>query len=206
MSKTMIKNVIFDVGMVLVNFRYREYLRDLGFSQDIEEIFCKRIVESPLWGELDKGIRETEDIVNEMKNNVMDYPDEAELFFENIHDIVETYPYAFPWIEELKQKGLCVYLLSNYPKELFNIHSKGKFTFMDAIDGKIVSGYVKIVKPDPAIYQLLLDTYNLRPEECVFLDDRKENIEAAGKLGMHTILFENYNQSKTLLNEMLSKQ
>lgn len=204
MSMTIIKNIIFDVGMVLVNFRYKEYLRELGFSEELENIFCQEIIENPLWGELDKGIRETEEIIIEMKSRVANYPDEADLFFDNIHDIVETYPYAVPWMEELKQKGLRIYLLSNYPKELFDMHSKGKFTFMDTIDGKIVSGFVKLVKPDPAIYRLLLDTYDLRPEECVFLDDRKENIEAAKKLGMHTILFQNYEQAKSLLDQMIS--
>ena len=199
----MIKNIVFDIGMVLVNFRYKEYLRDLGFSKEIEAIFCERIVESPLWGELDRGIRKTDDIVNEMKRSVTDYPKEADLFFDNIHDIVETYSYAVPWMEELKQKGLHIYLLSNYPQELFDMHSKGKFTFMDVIDGKIISGYVKTVKPEPAIYRLLFDTYHLIPEECIFLDDRKENIEAAGKLGMHTILFENYEQAKFELDQLL---
>lgn len=201
----MIKNVIFDIGMVLINFRYREYMEELGFSKELQEIFCEKIIENILWGELDLGVRETEDIIREMKSRVLEYPAEADAFFDRINDIVETFPYALPWIRGLKQKGYRVYLLSNYPKELFALHAKEKFTFADAVDGRIVSGYVKMVKPDPEIYKLLCMTYNLKPEECVFLDDREDNLESAGALGFHTVRFQNYEQAKTELEALLQE-
>lgn len=201
----MIKNVIFDIGMVLINFRYREYMEELGFSKELQEIFCEKIIENILWGELDLGVRETEDIIREMKSRVLEYPAEADAFFDRINDIVETFPYALPWIRGLKQKGYRVYLLSNYPKELFALHAKEKFTFADAVDGRIVSGYVKMVKPDPEIYKLLCMTYNLKPEECVFLDDREDNLISAGALGFHTVRFLNYEQAKAELEALLQE-
>lgn len=199
----MIKNVVFDIGMVLANFRYREYMEELGFSEELQEIFCKKIVENPLWGDLDLGVRASEDVVREMKERVLEYPAEADAFFDRISDIVETFPYALSWIREVKQKGYRVYLLSNYPKEVFALHAKEKFTFADAVDGRIVSGYVKMVKPDPEIYKLLCMTYDLVPEECVFLDDRADNIEAAEALGFHTIRFQNYEQARAELEILL---
>ena len=201
----MIKNVIFDVGMVLINFRYREYMEDLGFSKEQQEIFCEKIIENKLWGDLDLGVRKTEDIIREMKDRVTEYPAEADAFFDRISDIVETFPYALPWIREIKQKGYRVYLLSNYPKELFALHAKEKFTFADAVDGRIVSGYVKMVKPDPEIYKLLCMTYDLQPEECVFLDDREDNLNSAEALGFHTIRFQNYEQARTELEALLKE-
>lgn len=201
----MIKNVIFDVGMVLINFRYREYMEDLGFSKEQQEIFCEKIIENKLWGDLDLGVRKTEDIIREMKDRVTEYPVEADAFFDRINDIVETFPYALPWIREIKQKGYGVYLLSNYPKELFALHAKEKFTFADAVDGRIVSGYVKMVKPDPEIYKLLCMTYDLQPEECVFLDDREDNLKSAEALGFHTIRFQNYEQARAELEVLLKE-
>lgn len=199
----MIRNVVFDIGMVLVNFRYREYMEDLGFSKEIQEIFCKNIVENILWGDLDLGVRSAEEVIRDMKDSVSEYPAEADAFFEQINDIVETFPYALPWIQELKREGYRVYLLSNYPKDLFALHAKGKFTFADAVDGRIVSGYVKMVKPDPEIYKLLCMTYDLKPEECVFLDDREDNLKSAMALGFHTVRFQNYEQARAELEKLL---
>lgn len=199
----MIKNVIFDIGMVLINFRYREYMEDLGFSKEQQEIFCRKIIENSLWGDLDLGMRTEEDVIRDMKSRVAEYPDEADAFFDRINDIVETFPYALPWITELKQEGYRVYLLSNYPKSLFALHAREKFTFTDAVDGRIVSGYVRLVKPDPEIYRLLCMTYDLKPEECVFLDDRADNVKTAAALGFHTIRFQNYEQAKAELEKLL---
>lgn len=199
----MIRNVVFDIGMVLINFRYREYMEDLGFSKEVQEIFIKNIIENKLWGDLDLGVRSAEEVIRDMKDSVSEYPAEADAFFEQINDIVESFPYALPWIQELKREGYRVYLLSNYPKDLFAMHVKGKFTFTDAVDGRIVSGYVKMVKPDPEIYKLLCMTYDLRPEECVFLDDRTDNLESAKALGFHTVRFQNYEQARGELEILL---
>lgn len=202
---SMIRNVVFDIGMVLVNFRYREYMEDLGFSKEITDIFSKNIVENMLWGDLDLGVRPAEEVIRDMKDSVSQYPVEADAFFEQINDIVESFPYALPWIRELKREGYQVYLLSNYPKDLFAMHAKGKFTFADAVDGRIVSGYVKMVKPDPEIYKLLCMTYDLKPEECVFLDDREDNIKSARALGFHTVRFQNYEQARAELEVLLQE-
>lgn len=199
----MIRNVVFDIGMVLINFRYREYMEDLGFSKEVQEIFCKNIIENKLWGDLDLGVRSAEEVIRDMKNSVSEYPAEADAFFEQITDIVETFPYALPWIQELRREGYRVYLLSNYPKDLFALHVKEKFTFADAVDGRIVSGYVKMVKPDPEIYKLLCMTYDLKPEECVFLDDRTDNLESAGALGFHMVHFQSYEQARAELEILL---
>ena len=74
--------------------------------------------------------------------------------------------------------------------------------FNNALDGKIISYEVKTIKPEPAIYQALLDTYPILPDESVFLDDRKENIEGAKNFGFHTILFTQPDQAKEELRRM----
>jgi putative hydrolase of the HAD superfamily len=95
--------------------------------------------------------------------------------------------------------------LSNYPKSIFALHEeKGKFTFIDKIDGKVVSGYEGISKPDAGIYELLMDRYGLKADECVFIDDRPENIEVAKALGMEGIVFESYEQASIELENIVS--
>ena len=78
----MIKNIVFDIGMVLADFRYEEYMReDLNFPERVVQIFAERLVRNEIWDEFDLGVRETEDIIAEMKARVSEYPREAELFF-----------------------------------------------------------------------------------------------------------------------------
>ena len=74
---------------------------------------------------------------------------------------------------------------------------------LNSFDGVVVSSDVKMIKPNPEIYQYILKTYHLNPEESLFVDDMKENIEAAKALGIHGIVFETYEQAVRDLNELI---
>lgn len=202
----MIKNIVFDVGNVLVDFRWREYMKDLGFSDEVTEFLGEHMVMSPLWDELDRGLTPREEVIQQMKDLVPEYPREADLFFENIREIVITRKYSKGWLKELRERGYKVYLLSNYPKELFETHMEDRFDFINEIDGMVVSGYVHMVKPEPGIYQCLLEKYNLDPDECVFLDDRQINIDAALKEGFHGIVFQDYTSGREELEKLLKSK
>ena len=89
-------------------------------------------------------------------------------------------------LNKLKDKKYKCYVLSNWSWETFNGMDK-KYPFLNKFDGMIISGKEKLVKPDLQIYKLAIDRFNLTPEETVFVDDKKENIEAANKLGFLTI-------------------
>ena len=200
----MIKNIVFDIGMVLADFRYEEYMRkDLNFPETVVQIFADRLVRNSIWDELDLGVRETEDIISEMKSRVPEYPREAELFFDRIADIIKTYPYSRPWLADLKSRGYKVYLLSNYPRDTYTIHEKKHFDFAKLADGKVISGFERLSKPDPAIYRLLFKRYSLKPQECLFLDDRQVNIDAAMAEGMKAILFTSYEDAHEKLEAMI---
>lgn len=200
----MIRNVIFDIGMVLADFRYRDYMRDLGFPEETVELFVERVVLNELWDELDLSIRPYDDIISDMKARVPGYEKESELFFDHLVDIAAPYPYAYGWLKELKDRGYGVYLLSNYPDRVYTMHEKEKFDFAKLADGKIISGYEKIAKPDPAIYRLLLSRYGLDASECVFMDDRKENVAAAIDCGIRSFVFHDYDSARSQLESFLS--
>ncbi len=203
----MIRNIVFDIGNVLAAFRWEDYIRyDLGYPEEVVKTFGERFIVHPLWDEFDLGARETDDIIADMKATVPEYRDEVNAFFERITDIVETYPYSRIWIQGLKQRGYRVYLLSNYPRRTFRIHEHEKFDFVDLIDGKVVSGFECLSKPDPEIYRLLLERYQIKAEECVFLDDRQVNIDAAVRLGMQGILFTGYEDASRKLEKILNAE
>lgn len=200
----MIRNIVFDIGMVLADFRYDAYMReDLGFSDQVVKAFTDRLIKGGIWDELDLGVRETEDIIEEMKSKVSEYPEEAEIFFDRMMDIIRTYPYSKPWIESLKARGYRIYLLSNYPRDAYKMHEEKHFDFASVVDGKVISGIERMSKPDPRIYRLLCNRYSLIPEECVFLDDREVNIKAAIEEGMQGIVFTSYEDAYEKLEEIL---
>lgn len=201
----MIKNVVFDVGNVLVSFCWRELMDDLGIAKELQGVFEKTVFGSHLWGELDRGVIEEAEVLKMLREENKEHLAEFDLIWSNRDKLVKPFDYAVEMMKTLKEKGLKVYLLSNYPKDLFTMHTEcGRFPFMDFVDGKVVSGFVQLVKPDREIYEYLLDTYDLKAEECVFIDDRAENVEAAKAIGINGIWFWDYEQAWGELEKMIS--
>jgi putative hydrolase of the HAD superfamily len=201
----MIKNVIFDVGNVLVDFRWRALMDDLGMSVDRQEEFAEKVFGSKWWGELDRGALDEDYVLGKLRENNSEHLDEFNLLWDNREYLVETYDYVNAWFDSIKARGLRIYLLSNYPKSIFVLHEEtGKFTFIDKIDGRVVSGFIGMVKPDEDIYKHLVDKYGLQYEECVFIDDRPENIDTAKALGMKGIVFDNYTQASQELDNIIN--
>lgn len=199
----MIKNMIFDVGNVLVKFRPKEVMEELGFAPGRVQELLKATVQGALWKELDRGVIPEEEVIAQMRSRVAEdaRADFDRFMTEGKELLVLTYSYAADWLRECKEQGYHVYLLSNYPVSYFELHSS-VFSFLPYIDGKIVSGYVKMLKPDPGIYHCLLDTYHLRAEECLFFDDLPGNVEAAKSMGMHGICFTGYEEARRLAAEI----
>ena len=101
-------------------------------------------------------------------------------------------------IKDLRSKKHEIYGLTNWSMETFPIARK-KFGILQMIDRYVVSGAEKLIKPDPRLFQVLLDRYNLKAEECTFIDDNPDNVAAAQKLGMQGIAFTN---AETLRKEL----
>lgn len=188
----MIKNIIFDIGMVLVDFRWKGVMEDLHFPEEVIEYLDVNFINSKNWNELDRGVMKTEDIIANVKAVNPAYGEYVDRFFVHLADTIVSYDYSAPMMKSLKERGFKLYLLTNYPDELFKVSEREKFTFMPYVDGKIVSSRVHFIKPDPEIYKVLLNEYDLKPEECIFMDDRKGNIDAANALGIHGFVFKSY--------------
>lgn len=196
----MIKNIIFDIGNVLVDFRWREIMSSLQLDQKTQDIFETSVFGSALWHEFDHGTMDEDEVIEKLRENNQDKVEALNLVWEHRDELVKPFPYCVSWIQMLKAKGYKTYLLSNYPSSLFTMHTEnGSFPFLQDVDGKIVSGFVKLVKPEADIYEKLMSEYQLKAEECVFIDDRKENVDTAIRLGMKGIVFESYEQANSEL-------
>ncbi len=183
----MIKNIIFDIGNVLLTFEPKKFL--LKFTQDNKHInsFISNVIDSEVWLQMDRGSISVEEAKNLFLSK---YPEEKKLltlFFENWLEIFIPIKENIQIMEKLNQNGYKIFALSNFIKESFKYVVK-KFSFFALFDGQVISWQEKVIKPEDAIYNILLHRYNLIPQECVYLDDHKNFLEPAQKLGMSTIL------------------
>jgi len=203
----MIKNIIFDIGGVLVDFLPEHTLAQMGLSEKEVNTIAKKTALGPHWKELDRGVMSKEEVFELMINDVpKKYQEHARTFLtKEALKTVTSRPYARQWLHDLKAQGLNIYLLTNYPEWMFDNHWVTTFTFTDYVDGKIVSAKEKLIKPDAVIYEALLNKYNLNPQESVFIDDRIENIEAAKALKINGIHFTEFDKVSKKLEEMLEE-
>ena len=197
----MIKTIIFDIGNVLAHFRWEDYINDAGYTDDMKEKVSKATVLSPRWDELDRGARDEKDIIAECVSAEPEAEKEILQLFNDSSQLVKEYAYSSKLLRTLKDNGYKVYLLSNYPRFSFK-YAKENFGFFNYIDGMVVSYMVKTIKPEPEIYQILIDKYNINPEETVFLDDHIVNIDGAKPFGLNTILVESYDQMISELTKL----
>ena len=195
------KNIVFDVGQVLIAFDYRNYMRRLGFSEEVVELFAKNMVETEFWDQLDLGVKMEADARETFSAKFPDHKEEVKLFWDNIMDIVYEYDYSVPMIQTLKDHGWHVYILSNYPIETAELHWP-TFKFLPLTEGHIISGFEKVAKPDPKIFKLLESRFGLDLTESIFVDDRQVNIDGAEAVGMKGILFEGYEELMSKFKEM----
>ena len=196
----MIKNVIFDVGKVLVEWEPLVAMKKLGFDDATAKAVAAATTDSPEWDESDRSVGTDEEILAMLIGNAPEYEKEIRTFWENISLPIYQYDYARAWIRELKSKGYGVYILSNYGRWTYQ-NTTEALSCLEDVDGAVFSYQVHQMKPEPEIYQTLLTKYGLKAEECVFLDDRQVNIDGAKAQGMEGIVFTSYEEAVERLKE-----
>ncbi len=188
-----INTVVFDIGNVLVDFSWREKLVKLGFEDRMIDRIAKATVDSSDWVELDRGVLTTEEIIGLFVENDPEIEAEIRRAFADFTDIVTKRDETIPWIRSLKAAGYKVLVLSNFSKVAVE-GCADAMKFLEEVDGGILSYRDKVVKPDEAIYKLLMERYDLIPEKTVFIDDTPVNIETARRLGWKGIVFKSREQ------------
>ncbi len=200
----MIRNIIFDIGQVLVSYDWRLYTEGLGFSKAMAERIGHAMFLSDGWNELDRGVLSTEEVADSFVRNDPDIEKEIREVFRGAGKAVQEREFAPVWVKELKDRGYRVYYLSNYSYHMYEGSEHILKKFLDLMDGGVFSCEAKMIKPEAGIYDKLLDDYGLKAEECVFMDDNPQNVEGARKRGIHGILFTDYDETKQKLEELLN--
>ena len=192
----MVKNIILDVGKVLVAWEPEDAMKKLGFDDKTVKAVADATVNTPVWTETDRGVWSDEQILQAFYEKAPEYKKEIDLFWNHLELAIKQFSYTKEWISNMKKEGLYVYILSNYGDWTYQRTKDNALDFLLLTDGDIFSYSVRQVKPDVEIYETLLKKYQLTADECVFIDDRMENIEGAEKAGIHGICFETIEQVK----------
>ncbi|MCR5656535.1 MAG: HAD family phosphatase [Butyrivibrio sp.] len=188
-----ITTVIFDIGEVLVDFCWKDFLINKGFDEEMAERIGDASVRTSQWKEIDRGVLDTKAIIDSFVKNDPEIEEEIRRGYDDFSGLLKKRERTIPWIKALKNNGYKVLYLSNFSEQALSANPFMN-EFLELTDGGILSYRDKVIKPDAAIYNLLMERNNLTPKECVFIDDTAENIEAAKALGMKGIVFKNYEQ------------
>jgi len=196
-----IKNIVFDMGGVLIDFNPDRSLKN-HFPEELHEKVKKETFLSREWVEMDRGTIEVEEAVEIMCSRL---PEElrAEASKMVLDRETEMPPldFMYPVVEAIHNKGYKIYLLSNCPMWLYEFRKTvPAFSFFD---GFVVSAEYNIVKPEEGIYTVLFDKFKLEPSECFFIDDSEKNIEVGAKMGMkaHCFADKNVERLKSALSD-----
>ena len=189
-----IRNIVFDVGNVLVTYDWETYLRSFGFPEEEYRAIADAVFRSDVWNERDRGLRTEEEYVADFIAGAPQYEADILRVMQDVRKVILPRDYAPVWTRLLKERGYHLYILSNYCQSTLE-ETKPLMKFLKDMDGVIFSCEEKQIKPEPPIYQTLLTRYQLDPARCVFIDDREENCEAARRAGMKAIRFESFSQT-----------
>lgn len=201
----MIKNIIFDVGNVLLGFDPERYLAKTGYTEEEKQILRENMFHHPLWLDADRGVVQGDALREGFAANA---PEHRELIvdaFDHADQTLWELPYAREWTRSLKERGYHLYVLSNYGIDLYE-RTKHMMCFLPYMDGVLFSYECHLIKPEREIYAHLCDMFHLDPAECVFMDDREENIDAAVRYGMQGICFRNFEDTCEKLEQLLTEK
>jgi 2-haloacid dehalogenase len=193
--------VVFDIGGVLIDWNPRYLYRKL-FAEDTTamEEFLNSVC-TPDWNLQQDAGRPWKEAIDDLSAR---YPEKAELIAAydlNWDEMVSgPIPGTADLLWELKRRGTPVYCITNFSVDKLN-RARERFAELNAFDGIVISGEVRLLKPDAAIYRRLLDQHDLHAEDTLFVDDVQHNVEGARAVGMHAVRFVD---ADTLRNDLTS--
>jgi epoxide hydrolase-like predicted phosphatase len=183
----MIRNIIFDLGNVLISFIPSEYLKKKNYPLNIRNTILNDIFRSEEWKKLDNGDITVQEAIESITLKSALKREEIALVFDLRTDIMFPLDDNVRLLPELKKQGFRVFFLSNFHLDTFEV-VKNDYFFFRYFDGGVISADIKLSKPDIRIYSHILDKYSLNPKECLYIDDIEENILAAESAGMQGYL------------------
>lgn len=196
----MIKNVIFDLGNVVLKLKWDIVLNRYTEDPETKELLTRVIFDSQEWKDLDMGTIEKDKALGLMLSKLPVYlHDACKGIMDDWTDALIINDNIIKLLEKLRNNGYKTFVLSNAPHEIPPFLTNKDLD--KYFDGQIISAQEKVSKPDSKIYNILLERFNLTAQESIFLDDKKENIDAAIDANINGIVYD-YNNHENMLLEL----
>ncbi|MBR5349199.1 MAG: HAD family phosphatase [Lachnospiraceae bacterium] len=184
-----VRNIVLDMGNVLLDYNPEFVLDTFCETEEEKNVIRKELFEGPEWALGDRGDIKDKDRFDLVKVRVPEKYHEVLRKCTDHWDIcMDPLPGAREFCKYVKEQGYGIYVLSN-ASDLFYTYFP-KFLPLSFFDGVFVSSDYRMLKPDPEIYKAFLDRYGLKAEECLFIDDRTDNVNGAAQVGMNTFRFQ----------------
>jgi putative hydrolase of the HAD superfamily len=199
----MIRNIVFDLGNVLISFRPADYFARMNYPAELKNRILSDIFASREWLMLDNGDISLHAAIESIAGKTSLEREEIARIFNLRLDIMFPLGKNADLLPGLKKRGFRLYYLSNFPIDIFD-DVKNSYDFFRHFDGGIISSEVRYSKPDPLIYDSLLKKYGLDPAECLYIDDVETNVLAAEEAGMKGYTTFGSDDISASLHEILS--
>ena len=201
----MTKNLVFDFGKVLVEYDFVDFFRRLIPDARRCMQLASIMTDDETLRRFDREEKPIEELVKDLISENPAFEDEIRLFAERYPEIITgEMPGMKELLVRLKGEGFSLYGLSNWCSKVYV--TMGQYDIFQLMDGYVISSEEHLVKPEAGIYHRLYEKFGLKPEECIFADDKQENIEGARMTGMRGIVFENAAQYERELRRMLREE
>ena len=205
--KEMIKNLVFDLGNVLIEWNSEKILTSFEPEKERRQLLRQVIFESGVWHQTDKGELSLKEACDEVLVQLDDsYHSAVQNIFYNWYEVVEVYSGLQDQIRLWAEQGYRIYILSTTCEIFYRIEKAGLLPIYPLLSGYILSSEVGVVKPEPEIYQKLLKKYGIEPTESVFIDDIQANLDTAAELGFETILAERESDNILAMQDLLQEK
>jgi putative hydrolase of the HAD superfamily len=198
----MIRNIIFDLGNVLISFIPSEYLRKKNYPEAIRKTIMNDIFHSDEWKLLDNGDITVRDAIDNISRKSALKHEEIALIFSFRRDIMFPLDENVRLLPALIKQGYALYYLSNFPLDIFE-EVKSDYYFFRYFRGGVVSSEARLSKPDIRIFNYILKHFSLNPDECLYIDDISENVKSAELAGIKSLLTNGSAKIQPELEEVL---
>jgi len=197
-----IRNVIFDFGGVLVPWQPLEVIETFYADEALHPMIARAILQHPDWLEMDRGTLDDEAAIQRFAARTGRSAEEMSAFLQHVRASLTPIPEMVALVRGLVARGVPVYGLSNMATKTF-AWLEERHELWGMFQGIVISAHLRMMKPDAEIFEHILREYGLVATETVFIDDNRPNVDAAGRLGLHTILFQSPEQCARELRQLL---
>lgn len=203
-GEKMIKNLVFDLGNVLIEWNVEKILAYFEPKEERRQIVKQAIFDSGMWHKTDVGDMTLEEASNHVISQLdPSYKSVVKNIFYHWYEVVHVYHDLQEKIHSWSEMGYHIYILSTTCEVFYHIEKSGLLPIYPLLSGYIISSEVKVVKPQKEIYLELLKKYHLNAEESVFIDDIQLNLDTAAELGFSTILAKEEAENIEAMQEVL---